>query len=554
MTQNKQGLSRSIGEKVKRTIRKRCGFGCVICGCAVYEYHHFGTAFSQANVHDPESITLLCPTCHGQITRGIWSDQKAIEANGSPKALEDGFSTFYLDVAPKADYQVRIGQFTFSNLQEIVTIDGACILGVQPPEETGTPPRIQAMFFDRNGELAAEIVNNEWIGSTDEFDIENNGPRLKVRSAPRKIDLELVVEPPNGIRIERIEMSYGDKKISTRHSGRFVASANEYTLSVPDSPQHIEQAPFWLKLTDRIYLGSDEAISAGKHGITKKLPGAVEYKNVDIEINEDENGEEVQTLSFDGNGGYMALNFDLAAFDRSFTNDLEFKKQLLRKIPAINRRLLNRIEKLIGKELGFLKSDSQTPGFYFDSREAVFTASGINETSIAHICTNIVLLHEYWLKKTPRVVAEDGARDSVQQQCQALTSALEAYYLAKAEIEFGIARPTYWISFLVSLILQTEQNRADSGLLIVAVFKMLILKSLLDTNYEINQRIQRLLKLVDPEKVATGVVQRFTQAFPDRLKQTRIALVALRMPLDELRIEMIDAKNTQTYNYRLQRE
>lgn len=29
---NKQGISRDIPDPIKRDVRQRCGFGCVICG------------------------------------------------------------------------------------------------------------------------------------------------------------------------------------------------------------------------------------------------------------------------------------------------------------------------------------------------------------------------------------------------------------------------------------------------------------------------------------------------------------------------------------------
>ena len=57
---NKHGLSRYIPEAIKREVRQRCGFGCVICGFGFYDYEHFDPDFADAKFHDPNGMTLLC--------------------------------------------------------------------------------------------------------------------------------------------------------------------------------------------------------------------------------------------------------------------------------------------------------------------------------------------------------------------------------------------------------------------------------------------------------------------------------------------------------------
>jgi hypothetical protein len=56
-------LPRAIPEPVKREVRQRCGFGCVICGKPLYDYDH-KLGFSKVRRHVAEQITLLCPTHH----------------------------------------------------------------------------------------------------------------------------------------------------------------------------------------------------------------------------------------------------------------------------------------------------------------------------------------------------------------------------------------------------------------------------------------------------------------------------------------------------------
>ena len=67
---NKHGLPRTIPESIKRKVRQRCGFGCVICGIGLYEYEHFAPEYKDAKSHAPEGITLLCPNHHARKTIG----------------------------------------------------------------------------------------------------------------------------------------------------------------------------------------------------------------------------------------------------------------------------------------------------------------------------------------------------------------------------------------------------------------------------------------------------------------------------------------------------
>ncbi len=81
---NQFGLPREIPGDVRRAIRKRCGFGCVICGAALYEYHHFNPAYVDAVEHNPNNIALLCGSHHDKATKGMLSDVTVREASLHP--------------------------------------------------------------------------------------------------------------------------------------------------------------------------------------------------------------------------------------------------------------------------------------------------------------------------------------------------------------------------------------------------------------------------------------------------------------------------------------
>jgi len=136
---NKYGLSRDIPESTKREIRKRCGFSCVKCGFAYFQYHHFDPPFEVAKSHDPSGITLLCGRCHDLEKGGLLSQSR--------------------------------------------------------------------------------IVRNEWQGVQTNWDIQINGTKIIIRHAFRSIDLEISLDSPNRLIIERMNMVFKGWRIASMNDG-----------------------------------------------------------------------------------------------------------------------------------------------------------------------------------------------------------------------------------------------------------------------------------------------------------------------------------------------
>jgi hypothetical protein len=82
-----QPENREIPLPMKREIRQRCGFGCVLCGMPLYEYEHM-LGFAQVQRHVAEEITLLCDQHHRERTSGLLPIEEVIKANGTPSTLE----------------------------------------------------------------------------------------------------------------------------------------------------------------------------------------------------------------------------------------------------------------------------------------------------------------------------------------------------------------------------------------------------------------------------------------------------------------------------------
>ena len=131
---NQFGLSRNIPDSFARKIRQKCGFGCVVCGIAIYQYEHFDPPFKDAKVHDPTKITLLCASCHDRVTRGLMSKETVAVDALRPRCLQTGFSFGPFDIGRELP-ELAISGFRGRVTGPLLIIDGDPILQVLPPEE-----------------------------------------------------------------------------------------------------------------------------------------------------------------------------------------------------------------------------------------------------------------------------------------------------------------------------------------------------------------------------------------------------------------------------------
>ena len=218
---NRYGLSRQIPAPIKREIRQRSGFGCVVCGSIVYTCHHFDPPFTDARRHDPKGITLLCGDCHTRATKGLLSDNSIRRAAGTPKCLECGFSHFPLDVGERFPV-VHFGNSILVGNPTIIRAFGERLFGIDRPEKGGAPFRINAMFYDQEGHEACRIVENEWQGLTSNWDTTCIGNEVVVRRAHGEIALRIHPNPPNELVVDRLDMFYRGFRVVIEAGGRTI--------------------------------------------------------------------------------------------------------------------------------------------------------------------------------------------------------------------------------------------------------------------------------------------------------------------------------------------
>lgn len=218
---NQFGLSRNIPDPVKRTVRQRCGFGCIFCAGSLVDYEHFDPEFAKAREHRAEGITLLCPTCHAKKTRNLLSDRFLREANADPaaKKLRRAFS----DVEGTATRPfIKLAGVTLRNCKTLLQVRGLPVFKVEDAEAAGGPYRLTALFFGPGGQPTLFIRQNEWTVFADSWDAEVVGPSVTVRTGPGEVVLRLVFVPGEGLVVEKLQM----------HCGGYVLKGNQNRLEV----------------------------------------------------------------------------------------------------------------------------------------------------------------------------------------------------------------------------------------------------------------------------------------------------------------------------------
>ena len=203
---NKYGLKRSdLTAEIKRQVRQRCGYGCVICGGGICDYEHVDPTFAEAHEHDPNCMALLCTGCHGKVTRGMLSKDTVKAASKNPKALEKGFAAEFFDVGTSHPI-VNIGVLSAVDCKYILTVNSEPVLWITQSEKSPESFCINADFRNNNGITVLKIVDNEWRVRTGNWDAEVIGNRLTIRNGPRDIALRMRSDPPTGISIELMRM------------------------------------------------------------------------------------------------------------------------------------------------------------------------------------------------------------------------------------------------------------------------------------------------------------------------------------------------------------
>lgn len=186
MVKNRFGLDRDEGADVRRVLREEAGFGCLICGLAIGDYHHIDPQFADAKTHEPSRMAFLCNQCHTKVHRGFLSNDAVWEAKTNPCARRQGFSWETFDFPP-GTVTVHLGTMHFVDCDNIIMIEGNPVLSIRAPSENGGPLLISAKLVDVDGTVRMWIDENVWKANVDNWDVTAAGGKIVIRDAPGRI-------------------------------------------------------------------------------------------------------------------------------------------------------------------------------------------------------------------------------------------------------------------------------------------------------------------------------------------------------------------------------
>ena len=208
--------SRNIPNPIKREVRQRCGFGCVICGMILYDYDHMMNDWSQVQEHVADDITLLCTAHHREKTNGLLTREQVAKANKNPFNLREGSSKPY-DLHFDGEHgTVVLADNIFTNHSLIqqyegvhwpfcvpVLVDGIPLIGLRV--EDGRLLFAMEVYNEFNEKILA-IYDNQMIYSVGIWDVTLVGKVLTIREGQRDVILQLEFRPPSEIAINKAKL------------------------------------------------------------------------------------------------------------------------------------------------------------------------------------------------------------------------------------------------------------------------------------------------------------------------------------------------------------
>lgn len=229
---NKFGLSRYIPEAVKKLVRRRCGFGFVICGSAIITYEHIEPPFAQAREHHPDRMTLLCGSHQLESSKGILSKETIQSANKNPICKIKGRSTHIFDLGGKKP-KLLLGGNDFTDCGYQIEVDREILFAILPPEPRSSRWRLSARFKSADGAVLCEIIENELVLNPSSFDLQQTSTKFQVLSADKSVAVELEIRPPDAVLLNRYSLSTERGKITIGPQSTIDAL---YKLDHPDEP------------------------------------------------------------------------------------------------------------------------------------------------------------------------------------------------------------------------------------------------------------------------------------------------------------------------------
>jgi hypothetical protein len=199
-----------IPSHIKRKVRQRCGFGCVICGLPIYEYDHL-PGYERVKRHRADELTLLCPMHHTEKTKGLLPVERVAAADRSP------FNRQQLGTSPHALWfggtapEIVLGTQLFTcDDPRRPTVMIPILANRQAPfgftlDRGGMTLSLDAR--DSKNRRVLYIHESELVVATVAWDATFVGSTLTIWEKSRDLALQLEIAPPRRVTITRYHVN-----------------------------------------------------------------------------------------------------------------------------------------------------------------------------------------------------------------------------------------------------------------------------------------------------------------------------------------------------------
>lgn len=228
----------AIPSHIKRKVRQRCGFGCVICGLPIYEYDHV-PGYERVKRHRADELTLLCPTHHLEKTKGLLPVERVIEADRKPFNRQQSgtspYSLWFGGAVPEIVLGTQL--FTCDDPRRPTVMVPILARGQAPFGFTLDNGGMTLTLDARNSknQRVLHIHESELILATSAWDATFVGTTLSVWEKSRDLSLRLDIAAPNRITISRYYVNSNGVEIDVDPSKLEIRGAALPTVSVKGS-------------------------------------------------------------------------------------------------------------------------------------------------------------------------------------------------------------------------------------------------------------------------------------------------------------------------------
>lgn len=122
---------------------------------------------------------------------------------------------------------IRLGSSEFQEFRSIIIVDGVDVLLCNKSSETGAYV-VTGIIYDRLGKELFRIVDNEWIGPIDAWDVEQVGRRSTIRSSPKNVAFEAIMDKRKSeLNITKLDMFFAPFHVVIDSGGLLVGQYDE---------------------------------------------------------------------------------------------------------------------------------------------------------------------------------------------------------------------------------------------------------------------------------------------------------------------------------------